>query len=252
VGVSARGVSSSWGSEEAIFLKKEKKEVTKKNPKTRVGVANEILAKVTDLDRQVQKLAKDFSQSTARAEELAKEIETSNAKVEALTAEIAEARQIRANDPNSTIDLSALTKEVNFTNEKLDALQNQIATIIASSEQLTVTGRGYQENLAKQESAISEISSRVDTLEREILLKINERIDAIDKNLHSNSSETLYGQSINEKADDTQEIDLVLEIRKLGDRIAVVENHISGHGEKLGTLQNSISEVTRRLDNIEN
>jgi chromosome segregation ATPase len=289
-GVSVRGISSSWSSEEAIFLKKAKKEVGGKDAKKTKKREKETLAKVNDLDRQVQKLAKDYSQTSTRAEELAKEIaatsqkieafgkelatnqeltvslttaiEANNAKMESLTSQFAENRQNKEKD-SADSDLTALTKQVNFMIEKLDGLQNQIAGITTSNEQLPSTGMDYQENQAKQESAISQISSRVDTIEREMVLKIYERLDAIDNNLSAskngdtpfgqvtNHHRTVFPESVNEQVDDSPKVDLGEEIRKLSERIAILENHTSSYGEKLGALQNSISSVTKRLDNIE-
>ncbi|MFI5422230.1 MAG: hypothetical protein ACHQ1H_14800, partial [Nitrososphaerales archaeon] len=99
-----------------------------------------------------------------------------------------------------------------------------------------------------------------------ILWKINERLDNLEKNLTTSDSanaESRYGEvidhhptvfpeSINPEAEEKNpEVNLADEIKKLGDRIAVLENHTSSYGEKLGALQNSIASVTQRLDNIE-
>ncbi|MFI5420147.1 MAG: hypothetical protein ACHQ1H_04200 [Nitrososphaerales archaeon] len=296
VGVSLRGVTNAWSAGESTILKKRKADPENNARKKRRQ--QEIMAKVTDLDRQVQKLAKDFSRTTAQAEELAKEVadvsqkiesfgmelasgqelaaalaktmEASSAKIEMLTAKIAENDQGKDVQPTDNglakNDISALIQQVNSTSEKVDALHNQIAILVESGEQGSSSGKEYRDNAAKQESAISEISSRIDKLEREILLKINERLDNLDKNLtvsDNPNTESRYGEvidhhhtvfpeSINPELEEKNpEVNLADEIKKLGDRLAVLENHTSSYGEKLGALQNSIASVTQRLDNIE-
>lgn len=172
-----------------------------------------IMTKISDLDKQVQKLAKDLTANSARSEELAKQVEaaskeiksfgqdlaanqevaeilaktveTSNARIQSLVNEIAlykaeVERQLRSSDSKNN-GFSSLSENLTDTNQKLETVRTELSGFSEMVPALRSDIKGVCDKLGEHDAWISDAKSRIEMIANDSIPGLARQLESFEK-----------------------------------------------------------------------
>jgi chromosome segregation ATPase len=254
-----------------------KKKQTKRKEKRR-GKKDK-MTKVSDIDRQVQKLAIDFVANTGRTEELAKQVseasrevesfgrelassqelaesltrtvETSNVKIQRLVDEIALykteiEKQLRSSGHKNN-GVGDLTANMASTDQKVESLKSELSRVNESLFLLQSDGKDIYQRVGEHDTSISDVRARIDGLANESIPRLMNQLETFQKEFQS-WSDKIFG--------------LTETVSGLSQRLVAVSNNDNGStivlGEQLGimngrmdTLERGIAENSTRIAELQ-
>lgn len=172
------------------------------------------MPKVSDVDKQVQKLAKEFSASGAKFDDLSKKVadasrqieqferdiaanqdvaesltqtvEAGNAKIQTLADDLSLYRadvekELRRLDPKNS-GMSALAESVASTGERLESLKVELSRVNESIFLLRSEEKDAFEKIGQHDAGIAEIKGRLDLIAGDSIPKMSEQLESLGRN----------------------------------------------------------------------
>ena len=222
-------------------------------------------SKVSDLDKQVQKLAKEFTANSARSDEiskqvdaasreikslgqdlaanqevaelLAKTVETSNSRIQSLVDEIAlykadVEKQLQSSDPKNN-GYASLTENLAVTGQKIDSVRTELSGFSETVPILRSDVKEVYERLGEHDAWISEAKSRVEAIANESIPGLAQQLESFEKEFH----------------------DLSSKIRSVSDSVEgmapKLEDAVSSNHNRSGETEVKLDIIIQRLESLE-
>ncbi len=241
-------------------VEKQKRKVTKKKRWKLV------MAKVSDLDKQVQKLAKEFAASGTRSEELARQVaeasqeiesfgrdlaasqelaesltrtvETSNVKIQRLVDEMALykteiQKEIQNSNHHKDDGGSSLSETLAATDQKLETFRAELSRINESIFLLRSEGKDVYEKLGEHDLGLADTRARIDSLANDAVPRMTGRLEAFEKEFQT------WGDKIYALSES---------VTGLSRRLVAVSNNDNG---STVVIAEQLAMISQRLDGLE-
>ena len=189
-----------------------KEKLDEKNSKSK-ALRKSSLPKISEIDSQVQKLTREFSETSARsadlerklsetaqsletlgrdlaanqdvADSLTEAVETSNARIQTLSDELslykAEMEKgLHSSDPKNN-GFGLLSENLSTANERIDSFKAELSRIGESITLLSAGDREVNEKLGQQEMGIQEAKARIELVANDSMPKLTNQLDSFGK-----------------------------------------------------------------------
>jgi len=246
------------------------------------------MPKVSDLDKQVQKLAKEFSASNAKIEDLANKVtensaeihslsqdihsnqeetrtlthvlETSNAKIQTVADQIAPYKSVVEKwDPKNN-GFSSMSEKLSTTVERLDSFKVELSRVNESIFLLRSEEKEISEKLEAHDVGISEVKLRIESIVNEQVEQLTRRIESFEEKIQhwgdniSELTQTVTGmsQKIPVSAPNNGSSDEVAQqLATISQRLEGLEKNLVENNTKIVEIQDSLSKISKRPAMIE-
>jgi chromosome segregation ATPase len=145
--------------------------------------AEELASKVAETSRELETLGRDLAANQDVADSLTEALETNNARIQTLADEIAlfkaeMEKDLPKVDPKNDGGAPSLTENLAVTNRRLESFETELNRVNESLLHLSSEGRNVHEKLGEQDVGISEARARIEAVANDSVPRITNQLES--------------------------------------------------------------------------
>jgi len=231
------------------------------------------MAKISDLDKQLQKLAKEVSAKNAKVDQVAKKVDEASQKIESVVQEIA-SRQDASESLTETVEsgnlkiqslidqmalfkarfeeesgsdtknngMGAVTVGLSTANQRLDSFKNELSRVNESIFLLRSEESVINEKLERHDEVIAGTKSKIDSLASDSIPVLTRQLESFEKEFQS------WGDKIHAISESVSMISPKIEtISTSNDSSNGLEEKLVWISKRLDSLEKSVAESSSKI-----